>query len=182
MPRLVSPRLPVQGWLHQAWIYEDFVPGWSPSPGWLHRRWPGLLQRSLYDRRDLRLLTGQQRPKPGDSGLVRESRMCGMAYPRSCVYELEKPMVQAQLFSRCALFAVLGWVKQNLFRLVSRGFPPDFSPQVCTTWGFLRAGLPGWYHQAFLYKAGYTRPGSTRTLPRTGLQALAGYIRPQQAG
>ena len=46
------------------------------------------------------------------------------------------------------------------------GFPPGWPP------------CPGWFHHAFLYKAGYTRPGSTRTLPRAGLQALAGYTTP----
>ena len=72
---------------------------------------PGLLQCSLYDRRDLRLLTGQQRPKPGGSGLVRESRMCGMAYPRSCVYELEKPMLRMLTHIRASNITDIGHLR-----------------------------------------------------------------------
>ena len=66
---------------------------------------PGLLQRSLYD---LRLLTG---PKPGGSGLVRESRMRGVAYPRSCVYELEKPMLRMLTHIRASNITDIGHLR-----------------------------------------------------------------------
>ena len=72
-------------------------------------------------------------------------------------------------------------MKRNLFRLVSRGVFPGFQPSGMYNLGGFPPGwppCPGWFHHAFLYKAGYTRPGSTRTLPRAGLQALAGYTMP----
>ena len=53
-----------------------------------------LMQRSLYNSRYLRLLAGQQRPKPACAGSVGEPGIRGVAYPRSCVYELEKPMLR----------------------------------------------------------------------------------------
>ena len=50
-------------------------------------------------------------------------------------------------------------VKQNLFRLVSKGVSPFLSALGFTPWRvFLPLGwppCPGWYHQAFLYRPAY---------------------------
>ena len=78
------------------------------------------------------------------------------------------PFLKAQLFSRCALFAALALGETEPLKVSQQGSFPRFSAlRSVQPRGFPQGWppCPGWFHHAFLYKAGYTRPGSMRTLP-----------------